>query len=196
MLGTSPTQRILESLARQKPDRGFESPSLRHAVWVAEKPGAFPKKSLEIAAIPQFFFSNWTGEGVALERFNELSRLFLQRAHAQSGFNKSIRRTQGDHKPMAERKGLDSVTAWSLSKLNSRILLANAEFRLFPCRGRGRRAIHRARAFLGTDRNLPKVSAGIRYQPRFSFPERLSTLSAIHSLRSRKKWMMAGGVAA
>lgn len=184
-------------MARQKPDRGFESPSPPpRSLGCRETRAHSSKKSLEIAAIPQFFFSNWTGEGVALERFNELSRLFLQRAHAQSGFNKSIRRTQGDHKPMAERKGLDSVTAWSLSKLNSRILLANAEFRLFPCRGRGRRAIHRARAFLGTDRNLPKVSAGIRYQPRFSFPERLSTLSAIHSLRSRKKWMMAGGVAA
>jgi hypothetical protein len=34
--------------------RGFEFLSLRHAVWVAEKPGCIPLKSLKIGAILRF----------------------------------------------------------------------------------------------------------------------------------------------
>jgi hypothetical protein len=57
--------------------RGFESLSLRHPVWVAEKIGCIPLKILEIAAIPQLLPSNRTGESVPMSAAARLSGLFL-----------------------------------------------------------------------------------------------------------------------
>jgi hypothetical protein len=87
--------------------RGFESLSLRHAVWVAEKLGYVDLKiaensrnSSDVALKP-----DWR-KCPALPPV-KLSRLFLWRAHWQSRFNDSIRRMQCDYKSMGRRKRLD-----------------------------------------------------------------------------------------
>ena len=61
-------------------------------------------KLQEMAAIPQFLLSKWTGEGVLLIAARKLRSPFLRRASEQSGFNGSIRRMPCDHKAMIRRK--------------------------------------------------------------------------------------------
>jgi len=63
---------------------------------------AFPRKSLEIAAISQLWLPNRTGENVPPNASAKLYRLFLWRAHTESGFNVSTRRMEYDHKPMKD----------------------------------------------------------------------------------------------
>ena len=97
----------MSRLSAAKLYRGFESTSLRHAVWSAEKLGYVDLKIAEIAAILQMLRSNRTGESVLPYSPVKLSRLFLWRAHWQSRFNDSIRRMQCDYKSMGRRKPLD-----------------------------------------------------------------------------------------
>ena len=78
---------------------------------------AFPPELREIAAILRFPPRNRTGESIPLSATGRLWSVFLWRAHAQSSFHDSIRRTQCDQQPMIRRKQLDFVSTVSDTKV-------------------------------------------------------------------------------
>jgi len=99
-----------------KPYRGFESFSLRHAVWTAEK---FHSLCAEIREQCPYFaiIPRQTG----LRRTDSSAsnavvvQAFLWRAHAQSGFKVRVRRRQCGQSPEFDPSELTFVSALTLS---------------------------------------------------------------------------------
>jgi hypothetical protein len=85
---------IVINQAARKLYREFESLSLRHAVWDAEKIGCIP---LKIA-----------GNRRSDLTFQQRRQTVFSAGHVRSPvFNDSIRRTQCDHKPIIRRRRFD-----------------------------------------------------------------------------------------
>jgi hypothetical protein len=79
-----------------KGNEGFESHSLRHSVWDAEKLGCISRKIARDAAILRFSPRNRTGESALLNQAGQQYGHFLWRADTQSGFNEPTLRTECD----------------------------------------------------------------------------------------------------
>jgi hypothetical protein len=79
--------------------RGFESLSLRHAVWTAENVrSSICEMRQKMSEFRGYFQANRTGENGLLGGEGRAVPAFLWSAEVQSGFKEGIRRMQCDQK--------------------------------------------------------------------------------------------------